>query len=232
MPNLTGSALIRARFLRMMSIILEELHAIREAHTRAEFAGLAARTEVLENETNRLDVEIEEACMKAFSQGLNAEELAFHLMVFRSLANLERVGDYAFKVARDLETFAPRVRSATLQDALPLIDLLCNMVERLAYAFSELDAPAAREVMRVDFEQVDALYEQMNRASLTRLIEQPDDVDVALTANQMARNLERLGDHLVNVAERIETLVLGKQPTVHGARRVKLTRQTGSTVKL
>ena len=34
MPNLTGSALIRARFLRMLSIILEELHAIRDANAR------------------------------------------------------------------------------------------------------------------------------------------------------------------------------------------------------
>lgn len=212
MANLTGSADIRARFLRMLSIILEELHAIRDAHTRAEFAGLSAKTEVLENETNRLDVELEDACLAAFARGLSADELSFHLMVFRSLTNLERVGDYAFKVARDLETFAPRARSSTLQDALPLIDLLSEMVERLAYAFSELDVKAAREVMQMDFEQVDALYEQMNRASLTRLLERPDDTEVALTAGRMARNLERLGDHLVNVAERVEALVLGKWP--------------------
>lgn len=223
MLNLTGTALVRARFLRMLSIILEELHAIRDANARAEFAGLSARTEVLENETNRLDVELEDACLAAFASGLEEHELSFYLMVFRSLSNLERVGDYAFKVARDLETVAPRARSATLQDVLPIIHLLSDMVERLAYAFSELDVQAAREVMRLDFEQVDALYEQMSRASLTRLVERPDDSDVALTANRMARNLERLGDHLVNVAERVETLVtqqpvigLGERPAAVG----------------
>lgn len=217
MPNLTGSALIRARFLRMLSIILEELHAIRDANTRAEFAGLAARTEVLERETNHLDIEIEDACLAAFARGLSEDELTFNLMVFRSLSNLERVGDYAFKVARDLETFAPRTRSAMLQDVLPLIDLLSEMVERLAFAFSELDLPAAREVMRLDFEQVDALYEQMNRASLTRLVEHPEDTDVALTVGRMARNLERLGDHLVNVAERVEAMVSGELPAARAA---------------
>lgn len=211
------TAIVKAKFLRMLSIILEELYAIREANTRAEFAGLAARTEVLENETNRLDVEIEDACLQAFASGLSDDELAFNLMVFRSLSNLERVGDYAFKVARDLETFAPRVRSATLQDALPLIDLLCEMVERLAYAFAERDSAAAREVMRLDFEQVDALYEQMNRASLTRLAERPDDSEVALTANRMARHLERLGDHLVNVAERVEALTGNQFPSARAA---------------
>jgi phosphate uptake regulator len=192
----------------MLSIVLEQLDAVRDADTRAEYAGLAERAKVLERETDVLERELEDACLQAFAAGLSGEELAFHSMVFRSLTNLERVGDYAFGVARDLEAFAPRVRSATLQDALPIVRLLAQMVERLSYAFAERDAGAAREVMRLDFEQVDALYEQMQRASLTRLLERPDDTDVALTAGRMARNLERLGDHLVNVAERLETLVL------------------------
>ena len=71
---------------------------------------------------------------------------------------------------------------------------------------------AAREVMRRDEEEVDALYEQMLRASLTRLHERPHDTEVALMAQRMARSLERLGDHLVNVAERLEALV-GALPT-------------------
>ncbi|MFC5848299.1 phosphate signaling complex PhoU family protein [Deinococcus petrolearius] len=199
---------VTGRFLRMLSITLEQLDAVRDANTRAEFAGLGARAKVLERETDALEREIEEACLAAFS-GCTQGDLSFYLMVFRSLTNLERVGDYAFSVARDLETFAPRARSATLQDVLPLVRLLSVMVERLAYAFAERDVTAAREVMVLDFEQVDALYEQMQRASLTRLVERPEDVEVALTASRMARNLERLGDHLVNVAERLEALVLG-----------------------
>ncbi|PNY80062.1 phosphate signaling complex PhoU family protein [Deinococcus koreensis] len=203
-----STALVTARFLRMLSIVLEQLEAVRDADGRAEFAGLTARAGVLECETDALERELEDACLQAFATGLSDEELAFHLMVFRSLTNLERVGDYAFNVARALETFAPRVRSATLQDAVPIVRLLSQMIERLSFAFAERDVQAAREVMRLDFEQVDALYEQMQRASLTRLLERPEDTEVALTAGRMARDLERLGDHLVNVAERLEVLVL------------------------
>lgn len=201
---------VTARFLRMLSITLEQLEAVRDADARSEFSGLSARAGVLEQETNELEREIEDACLSAFAAPLSAGELAFHLVVFRSLTNLERVGDYALKLARDLEHFAPRARSATLQDVLPLVRLLSRMLERLAYAFAERDVGAAREVMRLDYEQVDALYEQMQRASLTRLLERPEDTEVALTAGQIARNLERLGDHLVNVAERLEALVLGR----------------------
>ncbi|GGM14723.1 phosphate signaling complex PhoU family protein [Deinococcus aerophilus] len=202
--------LVTGRFLRMLSIIMEQLDAVRDADARAEFAGLSVRAHALERETDALEREIEDLCLRAFALPLSREELAFHTVVFRSLTNLERVGDYALKLARDLEDFAPRARSATLQDVLPLVRLLSEMLERLAYAFAERDVDAAREVMRLDFEQVDALYEQMQRASLTRLLERPEDTGVALTAGRMARSLERLGDHLVNVAERLVALTAGE----------------------
>ena len=211
-PLMRGRALVTAHFLRMLSLIVELLGSVREADERAEFAGLSTRAATLEHEINQLERELEDACLTAFAAGAQGGDLAFHLTVFRSLANLERVGDYAYSVARDIEAFAPRARSSTLQDLLPLLRLLTGMAERLAYAFAERDVLAAREVMRLDFEEVDALYEQMQRASLTRLLERPEDNEVALTAGRMARHLERLGDHLVNVAERLETLWLGGVP--------------------
>lgn len=217
-PGEASTMHLTARFLRMLSLALEELDAVRDAFRRAEYAGLGARAKALERETDALEREMEDACLAAFAGPLTGEELAFHLMVFRSLTNLERVGDYAFGVARDLEALAPRTRSATLQDVLPLVNLLSEMLERLAYAFAERDAAAAREVMRLDAEEVDALYEQMLRASLTRLHERPDDADVALAAHRMARSLERLGDHLVNVAERLEALVERGGPVLRNAR--------------
>lgn len=206
-----GTATVTARFLRMLSLALEELEAVRDAARRAEYAGLTARAGELERETNALERELEDACLAAFARPLTPQDLAFYLLVFRSLTNLERVGDYAFGVARDLERLAPRTRSATLQDVLPLVSLLTTMLERLAYAFAERDVAAAREVVRLDAEEVDVLYELLQRASLTRLHERPDDVDVALAAGRMARSLERLGDHLVNVAERVLALVEGPE---------------------
>ena len=118
-----STAHLTARFLRMLSIALEELDAVRDATRRAEYAGLTVRAGRLERETNVLEREMEDACLAAFAGPLTPGELAFHLLVFRSLTNLERVGDYAFGVARDLEALAPRTRSATLQDVLPLVDV-------------------------------------------------------------------------------------------------------------
>ncbi len=115
--------------------------------------------------------------------------------------------------ASDISTIQTEMILADLQTVEKAIPRLEKEARGNKSLTANLDA--AREVMTLDFEQVDALYEQMQRASLTRLLERPEDTDVALTAGRMARNLERLGDHLVNVAERLETLVLRPGPPGH-----------------
>ena len=208
---------VTARFLRMLSISLEQVTLIRSSIVRQQYGGLSGRTHELESELDLLEREVEEACLLAIAryQPL-ASDLRFFLMVFKSLTDLERAGDYGRHVGRDLEEIAGTLGGATLQDVLPLTTLLASMIERLAYAFTESDVPAAREVMRLDYEEVDALYEQMQRASLTRILENPRDLQAALKANRMARSLERLGDHLVNVAERVEGYLLTRRRTAEG----------------
>ncbi len=201
-------AQLTARFLRMLSIALEQVSLLERAAGHGAFGGLAARTAELERETDLLELELEDLCLSALAQPLSDADLHFYVMVFRSLADLERVGDYGQQVGRDLEVLAPLSQTAALQDVLPIARLLSSMLERLAYAFAERDLVGVRDVIRLDFEQVDALYEQLQRASLTRILENPEDLGAALTATRMARSLERLGDHVVNVAERLEANML------------------------
>lgn len=202
---------LTAGLLRMISIVLEQLGAVRAASERAEFAGLSDTANLLEAETDQLEREMEEQSLAALAQASDRSTLEYYLMVFRSLTHLERVGDYAFGVAADLERLAVRTRSATLQDVLPITAHLTEMLELLAFAIAERDLEAARQVQRMDFEEVDALYEQMMRASLTRLRERPEDQNIALAANRMARNLERLGDHVGHVAARLERYLLAEE---------------------
>ena len=199
---------LTARFLRMLSITLEQMSLLQGAVGRGAFAGLALRTAELERETDVLERELEDLCLGAMAEHPAERDLHFYVMVFRSLADLERVGDYGRQVGRDLEALEPFAQSAALQDVLPIARLLCSMLERLAYAFAERDLSGVRDVMKLDFEQVDALYEQLQRAALTRILENPEDINAALTATRMARSLERLGDHVVNVAERLEANML------------------------
>ena len=191
-------------FLRMQSVALEQLALLREALLSGNFGGLARATAQLEEELDRLERELEAACLTGIARYQPvASDLRFYMTVFKSLADLERVGDYGRGAGRDLEELSGNLRSGALQDVLPLVTRLAEMVERLAYAFAERDLTAARDVTTLD-DDVDAFYEQLQRASLTRILEDPRDLQASLRVSRLARSLERLGDHIVNVAERLD----------------------------
>ncbi len=195
-------------FLRMQSVALEQLAHLREALLTGDFRGLTGATAELEQELDRLERELETACLTGIARYQPvASDLRFYMTVFKSLADLERVGDYGRQTGRDLEELAGSLRSSSLQDVLPLVTRLAEMVERLAFAFAERDLGAAREVTSLD-DDVDAFYGQLQRASLTRILEDPRDLHVSLRISRLARSLERLGDHVVNVAERLEAWLI------------------------
>ena len=205
LTHMTTEQHVNARFVRMLSLALEQVLLIRRALIDGQYQGLGKVTHALESELDQLERELEDACLGLMSNGsAMPRELRFSLMIFRSLADLERVGDYGRHVGRDLEAIGSQLSGGPLSDVLPQLDLLAQMIERLSFALTERDVAAVREVMQIDYEDVDALYEQIQRAALTRILEQPDDLEAGLKAVQMARSLERLGDHLVNVAERVE----------------------------
>ena len=196
---------VKVQFVRMLSLALEQMLLIRRALLGGQYRGLGKVTHTLESELDLLERKLEDACLGLMSSGDSApQELRFSLMIFRSLAELERVGDYGRHVGRDLEAIGSQLVGGPLSDVVPQLDLLAQMTEWLSFALTERDVTAAREVMRLDYEDVDALFEQIQRAALTRILEQPSDLEAGLKAIQMARSLERLGDHLVNVAERVE----------------------------
>jgi len=53
------------------------------------------------------------------------------------------------------------------------------------------------------------MYKAMQREFLTYMLEDPRQITAALIASNIARDLERIGDHAVNVAEMVIYMVKG-----------------------
>ncbi|AFZ66709.1 phosphate signaling complex protein PhoU [Deinococcus peraridilitoris] len=196
---------LTASFLRMQSLGLEQLALLREALQSGRMMNLLDRVKALDLEIDQLEVDLEAELLLLIARHQPvAGDLRFVMMLLKSLTDLERAGDYAVHIARDLEVLSAQVAWSHPGDLLPLLSHLTGMLEKLAYAFAERDLPAAQEVQRLD-QQVDALYEQFQRSTLTRMLEDSRSLGAGLRATSLARSIERHGDHLVNVAERIET---------------------------
>ena len=201
---------ISSDFLRMQSLVLEQISKVRSALAAGNTAGLRDRIKMIDLEIDQLEIELEGASLAAIARHQPlAGDLRFFLLILKSLTDLERAGDYAVHVAEDLEELAGDLKPSSRSDILPMLSRLAEMLERLSYAYTELDLDLAGSLEEMD--EIDALYEQLQRSSLTRILEDSRSLAGALKIGRMARSLERLGDHIVNIADRIVYWQTGKR---------------------
>jgi phosphate transport system protein len=139
-----------------------------------------------------------------------AVDLRVIAMALKISNDLERMGDYATNIAK-------RARRIMVHQPLkplitiPLMAEICRgMVKDVLDAYIERDDDKALEVWRRDPE-VDEYYNQLFRELLTYILEYPKLTGVCIDLMFVAKNLERIGDHATNVAEKIHYMVHGDQ---------------------
>ncbi|MBM3525854.1 MAG: phosphate signaling complex protein PhoU [Alphaproteobacteria bacterium] len=125
-------------------------------------------------------------------------------------SDIERVADYATNIAKrsiPLTQIAP-VRPV---HALPRMGKLALTLMRNAIdAFVEKDAQKAIAVWQAD-EELDEMYVSIFRELLTYMMEDPRSITACTHLLFIAKNLERIGDHVTNIAETIHFLVTGQR---------------------
>ena len=139
-----------------------------------------------------------------------AIDLRVIAMALKISNDLERMGDYATNIAK-------RARRINVHEpikplvTIPLMAEICRgMVKDVLDAYIERDDRKALDVWRRDPE-VDEYYNQLFRELLTYILEDPKLTGVCIDLMFVAKNLERIGDHATNVAEKIHYMVHGDQ---------------------
>jgi phosphate transport system protein len=155
---------------------------------------------------DRKQRELEEHCLGLISRHqLVARDARFVTGVLSSLNDLERVGDYAVHIAED----AGAVRLSGMFERLhALFTALRDMTERLADALQRDDAGLARSVRDAD-NAVDAMVDAASQHVIAGFA--PDHLLEVLATMRVLRACQRIGDHLENVAERLEFWVTGQR---------------------
>ena len=91
-----------------------------------------------------------------------------------------------------------------------MLERLQEMAAALRLAISGRDVDGAKEALVMD-DEVDDLYEQVQRELVTYMLEDPRNISKSLVLMRVGRSLERIGDHMENVAERVQYWVTGQR---------------------
>jgi phosphate transport system protein len=124
---------------------------------------------------------------------------------------LERMGDYAVRIARRTSTLAGLPHGQLRPEFGLMGELASQQVRDILDALIEENSERAREVAAKD-DEIDRLYNRLFDSLVDDMGEGAVDAEEALrlvTLINVAHNLERIGDRVVNVAEDIIFLATG-----------------------
>ena len=203
---------LQAQIMKMGGLVED---AILKAAT-----SLERRDEELAEEVRRADTAIdrldefinEEAARVIAMRQPIAVDLRVILTVLKVSSNLERIGDYAKNMAKRTTVLAGMQQvngsPASIRRMAKEVEL---MLKDVLDAYIQRDADLARAVIMRDAD-VDQMYNALFREFLTFMMEDPRNINACMHLHFIAKNTERMGEHVTNIAEQVIYLVTGETP--------------------
>jgi phosphate transport system protein len=203
---------ISTRVLEMGGLV--ESQVSRSVYALTQFSNEVA-TEVMaaEERVNAMEVEIDRDLSSIIARRQpTARDLRLLIAISKTIANLERVGDEAARIARIVQRLVNTGVSTRLR--LPLNDLAheselaVTQLRKALDAFARLDIERAVDVLKHD-DLIDQEFEGLLRKLITFMMEDARTISASIDLIFVAKAIERVGDHAKNLAEQIIYIVKG-----------------------
>lgn len=141
-----------------------------------------------------------------------AVDLRVILSVLKIAANLERIGDYAKNVAKRNSVLVHLTPVDGARGALGRMAREVQLMLKDALdAYVQRDVELAQEILERDHD-IDQMYNALFREFLTFMMEDPRYITTCMHLHFIAKNTERMGDHVTAIAEQVIYLVTGEMP--------------------
>ena len=165
-------------------------------------------------EIDRRERDIEGMCMRLLlRQQPVARDLRLISAALKSVTDMERIGDQASDIA-ELVAYANLSESRNDIHIAEMSKAVSAMVTGSIDAFVRRDASAAEAVIRMD-DTVDTLFSETKHDLIELIAADPRTGETALDTLMIAKYLERIGDHAVNIAGWAVFAITGCRPDIN-----------------
>lgn len=157
---------------------------------------------------DQMEREIENHCMKLLlHQQPVARDLRLISSALKMITDAERIGDQA----EDIAEIVGHLNGRTMESMIQIEEMAkatIEMVNGSIDAFVERDLALAREVIAKD-DVVDDYFSKAKSDIISYVAKNPEEGEFALDILMVAKYLERIGDHAVNIAEWVIYCITG-----------------------
>ena len=197
------------RELIEMGALCEEAIALAAKALTDKDKTMAAKVAAMDAEIDQKERNIESMCLKLLPQQQPvARDLRQISAALKMITDMERIGDQAEDISEIVITLDGRYaeNSALLKG---MAESTIQMVTESVDAYVKRDTALAHKVIEMD-DIVDDYFDQVKAELISKIAGEPADGEYALDLLMIAKYLERIGDHAVNIAEWVIFSVTGK----------------------
>ena len=196
------------RSLIEMGAMCEEIIALATKALAEGDMELAKRVDTLGADIDRMERTIESMCLRLLLQQQPvARDLRQISAALKMITDMERIGDQAYDIAE----IAKFIKNSNVKSKIHIKDMAAaatKMVTDSVESFVKKDVELARSVMVYD-DKVDNLFDCVKDELVQLITEDKANGEFCIDLLMIAKYLERIGDHAVNIAEWVEYSITG-----------------------
>lgn len=201
---------VSSKVMEMGGLVEEQIRlAIQSLSTFS--VDVANQVTESENRVNTMEVDIDRDLSSIIARRQpTARDLRLLIAISKTIANLERAGDEADKIARMVKSIlhSGSARAIPSADLRLAADLASNQLRKALDSFARLDTAMAVGILKED-DIIDKEFDGFVRKLITYMMEDPRTISASLDLLFVAKAIERIGDHAKNIAEVVIYIVKG-----------------------
>jgi phosphate transport system protein len=208
MPVLIDTGMIRADAVQMGNLARQAIiNSVKSLNDRDE--DLARKVIEDDAEIDRLESAIDKMCLDALAENLKDKQLRTVAATYRFIVDLERIGDYSVSIANVTLAVANKPITSLELEITRMADIAIGMLRRSMEAYTTESGADLGHVFEDDLE-IDRLYGKVFYDGLGEIVHEPEMATNIIYIIIASRALERIGDHITDIAERVEYIRTGR----------------------
>ena len=184
-----------------MGALCEEVIALSSQALTEGDTALASKVAPLDSEIDHKEREIENLCLKLLlRQQPVARDLRAISAAMKMVTDLQRIGDQAANIAEISLLFSRQGEVKVPQDIGVMACKAGLMVRQAISSYTGRDVETAHAVVNLD-DEVDELFRKIKGDLINQVADNLDEADLSIDFIIIAKYLERIADHAVNIAQ-------------------------------
>jgi phosphate:Na+ symporter len=163
----------------------------------------------IEEAINNLDTKITDYLVKISAESISSADSTRHIMLMETVRDIERVGDHFENILELIDyqlVNRVKITDDAMEDLTEMFTLTIGTVQKALEALDLSSLELGREVAEQE-DLIDKMERKFRKKHIMRLNEGNCSPQAGMVFVDIVSNLERIGDHAVNIAE----AVLGKR---------------------